>query len=168
MGAVVPTASTQAGGGFFTIKWKVNDGGIALTKTSASTSITDGNDMYSLKGAVYGVYSDAACKKLVKKLTTDASGKATVTGLPVGTYYVKEITAPEGYQVDVTAHKVTVAGGKNTALTVKDTPANDPAMILVGKFDGDRTYTGEGNLPQGSASLAGSRVHHRVLRHPRL
>lgn len=39
---------------------------------------------------------------------------------------------------------------------MKDTPANDPAMILVGKFDGDRTYTGEGNLPQGSASLAGA------------
>ena len=157
VGAVVPTASTQAGGGFFTIKWKVNDGGIALTKTSASTSITDGNDMYSLKGAVYGVYSDAACKKLVKKLTTDASGKATVTGLPVGTYYVKEITAPEGYQVDVTAHKVTVAGGKNTALTVKDTPANDPVAMLVGKYDGEKTYTEiEGNMPQGAATLEGA------------
>ena len=29
-------------------------------------------------------------------------------------------------------------------------------MMLVGKYDGDKTYTGEGNLPQGSASLAGA------------
>ncbi len=41
-------------------------------------------------------------------------------------------------------------------LSVSDNPANDPVAMLLGKYDGQKTYNGAGNLPQGSATLAGA------------
>ena len=80
VGVVVPTSFSQAGGGFYKINWKLGEGGIRLTKESASPDISEGNPLYSIEGAVYGVYSDASCTKLVTKLTVDEDGKAEYTG----------------------------------------------------------------------------------------
>ena len=157
VGVVVPTSFSQAGGGFYKIKWKLGEGGIRLTKESASPDISEGNPLYSIEGAVYGVYSDASCTKLVTKLTVDEDGKAEYWGLSPATYYVKEITAPEGFFLDTSVHKVTVPGGSYVNVTVEDVPAGDPAVVMVGKYDGEKTYSElDGNMPQGSASLAGA------------
>ena len=157
VGVVVPTSFSQAGGGFYKINWKLGEGGIRLTKESASPDISDGNPLYSIEGAVYGVYSDASCTKLVTKLTVDEDGKAEYWGLSPATYYVKEITAPEGFFLDTSVHKVTVPGGSYVNVTVEDVPAGDPAVVMVGKYDGEKTYSElDGNMPQGSASLAGA------------
>lgn len=59
-------------------------------------------------GAVYGLYSDSACASLHDKLTTSADGKGTFAkSVDVGkTYYIKEITAPTGYELDDTVYPV--------------------------------------------------------------
>lgn len=59
-------------------------------------------------GAVYGLYSDSACASLYDKLTTSADGKGTFAkSVDVGkTYYIKEITAPTGYELDDTVYPV--------------------------------------------------------------
>ena len=58
--------------------------------------------------AVYGLYSDSACASLYDKLTTSADGKGTFAkSVDVGkTYYIKEITAPTGYELDETVYPV--------------------------------------------------------------
>lgn len=58
--------------------------------------------------AVYGLYSDSACASLYDKLTTGADGKGTFAkSVDVGkTYYIKEITAPTGYELDDTVYPV--------------------------------------------------------------
>jgi uncharacterized surface anchored protein len=58
--------------------------------------------------AVYGLYSDSACASLYDKLTTNADGKGTFAkSVDVGkTYYIKEITAPTGYELDETVYPV--------------------------------------------------------------
>lgn len=58
--------------------------------------------------AAYGLYSDSACVSLYDKLTTSADGKGTfVKSVDVGkTYYIKEITAPTGYELDDTVYPV--------------------------------------------------------------
>ncbi len=48
-------------------------GYIALNKSSDNLSITDGNNVYTLAGAVYGIYTDKACTKQVDTLTTDSN-----------------------------------------------------------------------------------------------
>ena len=126
-------------------------GTVSLSKTSANTGITSGNSCYSLAGAVYGIYSDAGCTAQVTTLTTDAGGNAAAVSLNAGTYYYKELTAPAGYALDSSVQSFTVTDGQNTALSVSDTPTNDPAMITLNKVDSET-----GDMVQGGASLAGA------------
>ena len=126
-------------------------GTVSLSKTSANTGITSGNSCYSLAGAVYGIYSDAGCSAQVTTLTTDAGGNVAAVSLNAGTYYYKELTAPAGYALDSSVQSFTVTAGQNTALSVSDTPTNDPAMITLNKVDSET-----GDMVQGGASLAGA------------
>ena len=123
-------------------------GTVSLSKTSANTGITSGNSCYSLAGAVYGIYSDAGCSAQVTTLTTDAGGNAAAVSLNAGTYYYKELTAPAGYALDSSVQSFTVTDGKNTALSVSDTPTNDPVRISINKVDSET-----GDKVQGGASL---------------
>lgn len=68
-------------------------------------------------GAVYGLYSDSACASLYDKLTTNADGKGTFAkSVDVGkTYYIKEITAPTGYELDDTVYPV-IANEENSTV----------------------------------------------------
>lgn len=67
--------------------------------------------------AVYGLYSDSACASLYDKLTTNADGKGTFAkSVDVGkTYYIKEITAPTGYELDDTVYPV-IANEENSTI----------------------------------------------------
>lgn len=123
-------------------------GTVSLSKTSANTGITSGNSCYSLSGAVYGIYSDAGCSAQVTTLTTDAGGNAAAVSLNAGTYYYKELTAPAGYALDSSVQSFTVTDGQNTALSVSDTPTNDPVRISINKVDSET-----GDKVQGGASL---------------
>ena len=132
--------------------YKVVKGYIELQKTSTCTYVSDNNKLYSLAGAEFSIYD--ASGKFVQKLTTNEKGETGRSGLlTAGTYTVKETKAPEGYYAadDFTA---TVNACQVTKKTVGDKPYDDPISMLVGKFDGEKTYNGAGNLPQGSATLA--------------
>ena len=132
--------------------YKVVKGYIELQKASTCTNVSDNNKLYSLAGAEFSIYD--ASGKFVQKLTTNEKGETGRSGLlTAGTYTVKETKAPEGYYAadDFT---VTVNAGQVTKKTVGDKPYNDPLRMVVGKFDGEKTYNGAGNLPQGSATLA--------------
>lgn len=67
--------------------------------------------------AVYGLYSDSACASLYDKLTTNADGKGTFAkSVDVSkTYYIKEITAPTGYELDDTVYPV-IANEENSTV----------------------------------------------------
>ena len=138
----------------------LHKGYLTLHKDSSNKTITDANDCYSLAGAEYGVYTDSNCSNKVATLTTNASGNANTVSLNPGRYYVKETKAPKGYFTDSQVYTADVSGANRESspvkLSVSDNPANDPMSMLLGKFDGQKTYNGAGNLPQGSATLAGA------------
>ena len=92
-------------------------GNVKLKKTSGNTNLTNGNANYSLSGAVYGVYNDSGCTKKVGELTTDANGNTNTLNLEVGTYYVKEIKASKGYELEKTIHTVTIKAGETATVT---------------------------------------------------
>ena len=138
----------------------LHKGYLTLHKDSSNKTLTDTNGCYSLAGAEYGVYTDSNCSNKVATLTTDESGNANTVSLNPGRYYVKETKAPKGYFTDSQVYTADVSGANRESspvkLSVSDNPANDPMSMLLGKFDGQKTYNGAGNLPQGSATLAGA------------
>lgn len=79
-----------------------------IQKSSSNTTVTSGNDCYSLSGATYGVYSDKGCTKSVATLTTNANGNTDTVELRAATYYVKETKAPKGFQLDKNVYTMTV------------------------------------------------------------
>ena len=138
----------------------LHKGYLTLHKDSSNKTLTDANDCYSLAGAEYGVYTDSNCSNKVATLTTNVNGNANTVSLNPGRYYVKETKAPKGYFTDSQVYTADVSGANRESspvkLSVSDNPANDPMSMLLGKYDGQKTYNGAGNLPQGSATLAGA------------
>lgn len=75
----------------------------------------DRNTNKPLAGATFEIYEENG--KLVQTVTTDVTGIMTVTKLTAGTYLVKEIKGPEGYQIDTATQKITITKNANDTLT---------------------------------------------------
>ena len=124
-----------------------SDAEIVNELTSYELVLTKKDDANTtLAGAKYGLYNSS--KKLLKTGTTGADGKLRFDYdlLPNTDYYVKEITAPDGYVLDNTYYKINRSNAvvndtdvfENAKLTdygyeVKDTPYE--LKIEVNKYD---------------------------------
>ena len=131
---------------------KLAVGNATLKKTSSNASITEGNGLYSIAGATYGVYSDKDCTKQLATLTTDNSGNTDTVEVKAGTVYIKELSAPAGYKVDNTVYSLNVEAGKTATLNVSDTPKVTDTLIELFKIDMET----QKDAPQGDASLEGA------------
>ena len=105
----------------------------------------------ALAGAVYGIYSDAACTKLIAEMpATDQNGASQLTMEKTQeVVYLKEISVPTGYQIDTKSYNVTLAIGKTTTKNVTDKRVN--AKLNIAKQDAET-----GNEAQGDATLEGA------------
>ena len=113
------------------------DGSVKLVKTDSETGSSVPSSKYSLAGAVYGIYDSA--NNEVGRLTTDEKGVSNTVTLKAGNYTVKEITAPKGYKVDVTAHDVKVEAGNVSTVNVSDDEVKGTLNIIKKLEDGDTT-----------------------------
>lgn len=125
-------------------------GSLQISKESADTSITNGNNYYSVEGAVYGVYTNSNATGQVVTLTIGSNGWSQEVSLDAGTYYMKEISAPRGFALDNTIYPIAINAGSKTTKLFTDIPQNDPVGVLLRKVDAD---TGNATA-QGSGTLA--------------
>ena len=123
-----------------------------IQKSSSNTTVTNGNDCYSLSGATYGVYSDKGCTKSVAILTTNANGNTDTVELRAATYYVKETKAPKGFQLDKNVYTMTVKVNETTTLKVSDKQKVTDTLVELFKIDMEISKA----TPQGNASLEGA------------
>lgn len=115
-----------------------------LEKKSDNPAMTDGNNCYSLAGAVYGVWKNSSCSGTPwKRMTTDENGHAKVDKLPFGNYWVKEITPSKGFNLDTNVYPISVTEAKPKATIRSVEPAgNDPMVITINKiWNGPETPT---------------------------
>ena len=171
------TAATNGGTGS-TVAETPEKGGIFVQKKDAESGASSPQGDASFQNAVFTVYnrstksirfngSDIAPGAVITTLTTDENGyAATATdALPMGTYGVKETTAPDGYDTNETEYTVTIGVGKYDALTnVVTNKVESPSAgtglperakrggVFVQKKDSE---TGQ-LAPQGDGSLEGA------------
>ena len=91
-------------------------GDIEITKYTSSGT--------SLGGWKFEVFSDAACKNRVATATSGTDGKAKVTGLVAGTYYVREVDESGTYPwwgYDPAVKTVTVTEGGTATVSFNNT-----------------------------------------------
>lgn len=121
---------------------------------SADTIIVDKQGVYAdpLDGAVFGIYSDAACTQEVCRITTDSTGRAETQTLSSGSYYVKEIAAPAGYGLNDTVFEATVGTPGQSHFIVKDKAQGARVTTVAQKVDAETGATSA----LGAASLAGA------------
>ncbi len=101
------------------------------------SDIESGN---KLANAVYGIYFYDGTE--VGRLTTDIRGYAKSDLLPYGNYYLQEITAPNGYVLDMAQYPFTI-GADGQVITINATDKNQ-----MGQITGTKT----GEILTGSTS----------------
>lgn len=67
----------------------------------------------ALGGATFTLYRDNSLQEIVDTATSDNKGNISFKGLDATTYYLKETTAPEGYQLNDTVYTVTITANYN-------------------------------------------------------
>lgn len=91
------------------------------TKVQATTNAGTGNGQWYLRRA----------SSFQGSLTTDANGNATLDNLLNGTYYVREITAPMGFELDNKTYTVSL-NGQSATLETKDSPlVGDVSVVAI-------------------------------------
>ena len=104
------------------------NGNIGFNKIDAATGAP-------LAGAIFGLYSDAACETTaLATAESGTNGFVVFASRPAGTYYIKELSAPDGFEVNESIVKVVISGGVVTITNLSD-DTNTP----IGTIANDRS-----------------------------
>ena len=121
---------TVVGGETSTVKF-VNE---RLTGKLVITKVDDANK--PLANVTFEIYDEEGY--VMDTITTDENGKASSKNLDYGTYYFKEISAPEGYIMDETLYRFKLDEENRTFYTTVTNERYKGSLLIV-KTDEDNT-----------------------------
>ncbi|MEG0296839.1 MAG: SpaA isopeptide-forming pilin-related protein [Clostridium sp.] len=133
-----PVAVTYKGNGvnqdLLGFEWRYRDDSATISavfSASGSLSIAKvddrGNKVPNVK---FGIYSDSAATNLVKEGTTNSEGILSISDLTIGTYYVKELSVPQEYNLSDEIREVKIEAEKTTTITWENTIIKGSARML--------------------------------------
>ena len=99
----------------FSVKW------LELAKVEI-IKVDSRHENAKLSGAVFGIYSDPDCTKLITEMpATDENGSSIAEIVKTqDTVYLKEIQAPEGYRLNTAGYNVKLIANDTASVTVPD------------------------------------------------
>lgn len=93
----------------------------------------DANTGKVLSGATFELYNSAGTK--VDTKVSDANGEVLFTKLDAGTYTVKEVAAPSGYNITTQSQRVTLGGEPSTVKVIEFKDEETKRSVIVYKRD---------------------------------
>ena len=106
-------------------------GDFRIKKESSAPDITNGDNHFSLQGAVFQILNSSG--KKVAQLTTGADGYTNTIQLQKGHYTIKETQAPAGYNASPNVTFDFAGKGAELIQTIMDTPKYKKGNVTVTK-----------------------------------
>ena len=118
-----------------------------------------------LSGAVFGLYEKDAMDILLRTYTTGENGSFHIEALDAGSYVLKEISAPLGYEKDETLHEFTIHADTNIAYYISNEKPKGQIIFkktgkMLNRMEEDSSYPNlrqliwqEGNLENAEISI---------------
>ena len=131
------------------------DGSASGTENVLVKTKKVGTKEVPLEGAIFGLYrsgdgvtaetvSKASANDAYKKATSTKEGQLAFSQLKEGTYYLKELTAPDGYSVNTHVYTIVIAATYNTNGTLNNwtiTVDNTKKSTFTSKTTADGSST---------------------------
>ncbi len=114
----------------FTMIASSTDASGVVTEDTATLSVPTVADppvppVETANGQVYGVYN-----QVLETLTTGEDGTVMSEEHSPGTYYVREVAAPRGYELDPTVHEFALSAGDTAQFTIADRPRRGAVQVI--------------------------------------
>jgi len=118
-------------------------GRLELSKENTNKDLIDGS-VFNISGNNYN--NDVEVK----------NGKITIDKLQKGTYYIKEVSAPNGYVINKETYKVEIKANQTTTQAIKNTePTGEITLSKTDKYTGNSKRV-NGTVHHGDATLNGA------------
>lgn len=121
----------------------------------AGISGIDADATIPLAGAEFSAYAKDAPETAVAVAVSDSTGTVTFKGLPLGSYFIKETKAPEGYRIDTNTYTADVISGDVEGLRDENGEAIKDNTLINDVYRTDIRFT-KVNEKKPSQVLAGS------------
>ena len=132
----------------FSINVQVEYGNALLIKTNSV-----GN---TLSGAKFGLYKDANCTNQVRTGISNSNGQIEFNRLAPGTYYVKELSVPNGYLLNTSVQSVEVKVNETSQVTFKNYEPTGEIKITKTDCETGNKNRIDGTSHHGDATLDGT------------
>lgn len=110
-----------------------------IVKKSSMPEITDGNPLYSFEDAEFLIFKSKTDAEqntnAFSKVTTDENGVATVADIDLGTYFIRETKAPDGFELSNEIKEMKIDAVQEEAYVVEfeDKPIVSQLSVLLQK-----------------------------------
>lgn len=110
---------------------------VTFNATTIQITVTDTDTGKSVGNALYGLYSDKACTKLLETAaSTTASETTSFANLYVdGKYYIKQLSSPDNYAADTTIYQLSVNTASAGSNVVQAKIKQAPKSIFIQNYD---------------------------------
>ena len=116
---------------------------IEITKLDKDTSSIIPRGEASLDGAIYSLYDEN--NNLIQELIIK-NNQATITNIPFGKYYLKEITPGIGYTLDNNTYEIDINENTYNKELILNNKVIEKKIIIEKKYGDNYLLKGEGNI----------------------